>query len=150
MFWNPASPLSKAHPTPCRLGLDRLRDWQTDTPPGAGKANVVQMYTLYSLYTITNETLLDVTLIHLLMMAETAEGEGWSKEMLIHWYWLKNKDTNTYILTKSSQFLWTFHYKYLYNSIKSPKDQFCLFIFPLLEFWQLFMTICLWWELDHH
>ena len=68
------------------IGLDGLRDQQADTPPGAGKANVVQMCTLYYLYTITNETLLDVTLIHLLMMAETAVGEGWSKEMIINRY----------------------------------------------------------------
>ena len=55
-----------AHPTPCRLGLDRLRDWQADTPPRTGKVNIVEMYTLYSLNTITNVTLLDVTLVHLL------------------------------------------------------------------------------------
>ena len=57
------------------IGLDGLRDQQADTPPGTGEVNVVQMYTLHSLHTITNVTLLDVTLIHLLMMAETAEGE---------------------------------------------------------------------------
>ena len=55
-----------AHPTPCRLGLDRLRDWQADTPPRTGEVNIVKMYTLYSLNTITNVTLLDVTLVHLL------------------------------------------------------------------------------------